>query len=270
MYGDALNGKGQTQNVCHRRRHCWRGRRGLRHGETFRTRRGERRSSGNADLIWLSGASKANSAILHTGFDAPSGSVELGCMQAGYAEVPRHPRAALPAPGNGGGWSSPWSEAERTALDGIEAQARANGVNDIRRLTASEICAREPELSPRALEALLVPGEHVIDPWSPFLADPLQAKAHGAEIAFATEVLIRALSDRGTWTLQTDHRRAACADGHQLRRALRRPLGRTPSAQRRFRSGRAKVNSSSSIRQLRSFSERSSCQCRLNARRVSS
>ncbi|MBX9385860.1 FAD-dependent oxidoreductase, partial [Serratia marcescens] len=34
----------------------------------------------------LSGASKANSALLHTGFDAPSGSLELRCMQAGYRE----------------------------------------------------------------------------------------------------------------------------------------------------------------------------------------
>ena len=32
----------------------------------------------------LSGASKANSAILHTGFDAPTGTLELQCMQAGY------------------------------------------------------------------------------------------------------------------------------------------------------------------------------------------
>ena len=47
-----------------------------------------------------------------------------------------------------------------------------------------------------------MPGEHVIDPWSPFLAYLLQAKAHGAEIAFATEVLSGAF-DRGTWTLQT-------------------------------------------------------------------
>lgn len=31
----------------------------------------------------LSGASKANSAILHTGFDAPAGSLELRCVQDG-------------------------------------------------------------------------------------------------------------------------------------------------------------------------------------------
>ena len=38
----------------------------------------------DADI--LSGASKANSALLHTGFDAPEGSLELRCMQQGYAE----------------------------------------------------------------------------------------------------------------------------------------------------------------------------------------
>ena len=34
----------------------------------------------------LSGASKANSAIMHTGFDAPPDSIELACMKAGYGE----------------------------------------------------------------------------------------------------------------------------------------------------------------------------------------
>ena len=34
----------------------------------------------------LDGASKGNSALLHTGFDAPAGSIELSCMQAGYRE----------------------------------------------------------------------------------------------------------------------------------------------------------------------------------------
>ena len=37
----------------------------------------------------LSGASKGNSALLHTGFDAPPGSLELACMQAGYRGVSR-------------------------------------------------------------------------------------------------------------------------------------------------------------------------------------
>jgi glycerol-3-phosphate dehydrogenase len=153
-----------------------------------------------ADL--LSGASKANSAVLHTGFDAPPGSVELQCMQAGYAEyLAIRESFNLPLLETGA-MVVAWSDAERAALDGIEAQARANGVDDVKRLTASEIRAREPALSPRALEALLVPREHVIDPWSPFLAYLLQAKAHGAEISFATEVIAGAF-DGETWMLET-------------------------------------------------------------------
>ncbi|MET1045321.1 MAG: NAD(P)/FAD-dependent oxidoreductase [Hyphomicrobium sp.] len=153
-----------------------------------------------ADL--LSGASKGNSAILHTGFDAPPGSVELSCMQAGYAEyLAIRESFNLPLLETGA-MVVAWSEAERVALGGIETKARSNGVDNVQRLTAAEIRAREPELSERALEALWVPGEHVIDPWSPFLAYLLQAKAHGTEISFGTEVLGGDF-DGEAWTLQT-------------------------------------------------------------------
>ncbi|MBS0233218.1 MAG: NAD(P)/FAD-dependent oxidoreductase [Proteobacteria bacterium] len=153
-----------------------------------------------ADL--LPGASKGNSAILHTGFDAPPGSVELSCMQAGYAEyLAVRESFNLPLLETGA-MVVAWSETERMALDQIEAQARTNGIGNVRRLSAAEIRAREPELSTCALEALLVPGEHVIDPWSPFLAYLLQAKAHGAEISFRTEV-VAGHFDGQAWTLKT-------------------------------------------------------------------
>ena len=54
----------------------------------------------------LSGASKANSALLHTGFDAPPDSLELAMMQDGYrqymasfeADVPSFYRPEGPVP----------------------------------------------------------------------------------------------------------------------------------------------------------------------------
>lgn len=154
----------------------------------------------SADL--LSGASKGNSAILHTGFDAPPGSVELSCMKQGYAEY-LEIRGSFNLPLlQTGAMVVAWSEPECAALDRIEAQARENGVDDVRRLSATDIHAREPELSERAREALLIPGEHVIDPWSPFLAYLLQAQAHDAEIAFSAEVSSGAF-DGHVWTLQT-------------------------------------------------------------------
>lgn len=153
-----------------------------------------------ADL--LSGASKANSAILHTGFDAPPGSVELACMQAGYAEY-LDIRAKMNLPLlETGAMVVAWSEEERAALGPISDQARANGVSDVRLLSAAEIAAREPHLSGRALAALLVPGEHIIDPWSPFLAYLRQAEAHGAEIRFSSEVT-GGNFDGSVWTLAT-------------------------------------------------------------------
>lgn len=150
----------------------------------------------------LSGASKANSAILHTGFDAPEGSLELRCMQDGYAEY-----LALRQPLNlplleTGAMVVAWTEDEEARLPGLLTQARNNGVEDVRILSAAEVRAREPGLSDMAKAALLVPREHVIDPWSPFLAYVLEARAHGAETRFRTEVTGGAF-DGGQWRLET-------------------------------------------------------------------
>jgi glycerol-3-phosphate dehydrogenase len=155
-----------------------------------------------ADL--LGGASKGNSAILHTGFDAPAGSVELACMQAGYAEyLSIRDSFNLPLLETGG-LVVAWSESEVAALGAIEVRARSNGVNDVRRISQSELRQREPALSERALEALYVPGEHVIDPWSPFLAYLLQSKSHGAELYFDSDVFSGEF-DGEVWTLNTSH-----------------------------------------------------------------
>jgi glycerol-3-phosphate dehydrogenase len=150
----------------------------------------------------LSGASKANSAILHTGFDAPEGSLELRCMQDGYAEYLAL-REALNLPLlETGAMVVAWNEDEEARLPSLLAQARNNGVADVRILSAAEVRAREPGLSPSARAALLVPREHVIDPWSPFLAYVLEARAHGAETRFRTEVTSGAF-DGTHWRLET-------------------------------------------------------------------
>lgn len=151
----------------------------------------------------LSGASKANSAILHTAFDAPTGSLEQQCMQAGYAEYMEIRDRFNLALVETGAMVVAWTEQEQGSLDAIEAQARDNGVHDVSRLDAGEILAREPNLSPHAREALLVPREHVIDPWSPFLAYMIQAQALGATFHFQTEVSGGSF-DGELWTIKTN------------------------------------------------------------------
>lgn len=150
----------------------------------------------------LSGASKGNSALLHTGFDAPSGSVELQCMQAGYAEYLQiRERLNLPLVETGAVVVA-WSEAELERLPGIVAQAHANGVDDVREIAPRELYAREPNLGPGAFGAVLVPREHVIDPWSAPHAYVLQAMAHGTEVRRGCAVTGGRLEDAG-WILAT-------------------------------------------------------------------
>jgi glycerol-3-phosphate dehydrogenase len=136
----------------------------------------------------LSGASKANSALLHTGFDAPEGSLELRCMQQGYADY-----CALAGSMNlpilkTGAMVVAWTAAQEAALSDILATAHRNGVTDARLLSASEILGQEPRLSPLARAAVLVPGEHVIDPWSSFHGYGQQILAAGSTIQRRTEV----------------------------------------------------------------------------------
>jgi glycerol-3-phosphate dehydrogenase len=136
----------------------------------------------------LSGASKGNSALLHTGFDAPPKSLELQCMLAGRAEyLEIRQKLNLPLLETSAVVVA-WNEAELASLDGIIAKAHRNGITDAKRLSAIELKIREPQLLKSALGAVLVPGEHVIDPWSAPLAYAQQAIAHGAAILRQAEV----------------------------------------------------------------------------------
>jgi glycerol-3-phosphate dehydrogenase len=149
----------------------------------------------------LSGASKGNSAILHTGFDAPAGSLELACMQAGYREyIEIRERLGLPLL-ESSAIVAAWSEEQQAKLAGIEAAAHVNGVEDVRLISRVEILSREPALSEHVLGGVLVPGEYLIDPWSAPLAYLLQALENGAEVRRNTEVLSGAF-DRA-WRLET-------------------------------------------------------------------
>lgn len=150
----------------------------------------------------LSGASKANSALLHTGFDAPPNSLELACMQAGYREyieikdhlnLPLVESSALVVA---------WDEEQLAKLPGIIVKAHANNVRDVRAVDRSELRQREPALGAHAVGAVLVPREHIIDPWSAPLAYVQQGIAHGGQVHRRCQVLDGRQED-GTWVLET-------------------------------------------------------------------
>ena len=148
----------------------------------------------------LSGASKGNSALLHTGFDAPPKSLELRCMKAGYAEYLRiRQKLNLPLI-ESSAIVVAWNEAELAALPGIVEKAHKNGVKDVRAISQTELRLKEPKLANTALGGVFVPGEHIIDAWSAPLAYAHQALAHGAVILRNAEVTDGDFA-RDAWTL---------------------------------------------------------------------
>ncbi|MFJ2684305.1 NAD(P)/FAD-dependent oxidoreductase [Pseudomonas sp. NPDC087342] len=150
----------------------------------------------------LSGASKGNSAILHTGFDAPTGSLELQCMKDGYREyLDIHAKMSLPLL-RSGAMVVAWNEDDLQKLSGIVQQAHDNGIADVSLIDRSRLRTLEPSLALGALGAVEVPGEFLIDPWSAPLGYLLQALMHGAEVRFKTEV-IGGEFDGEFWSLDT-------------------------------------------------------------------
>lgn len=150
----------------------------------------------------LDGASKGNSAILHTGFDAPPGSVEAACIAEGYREY-LEIRARLNLPLlKTGALVVAWTDDEAATLPDLIAQARENGVDDVAPLTEAETRRLEPELGPGVRAAFRVPREYVIDPWSAPHAYLRQAVENGARLMTSAPVTAGAFDGR-IWRVET-------------------------------------------------------------------
>ncbi len=150
----------------------------------------------------LSGASKANSSILHTGFDAKADSLELHCIQEGREEFLRIMESMnLPLLKTSAVLLAR-SDRESAQLPQILESAQTNGIDNIRMLSKQEISAQVPWATTEVTGGLLIPDENVIDPWSTPLAYARQASENGAQFQFSTEVEAGELKN-GIWHLET-------------------------------------------------------------------
>jgi glycerol-3-phosphate dehydrogenase len=128
------------------------------------------------------GTSKANTALLHTGFDAKPGTVEAGLVRRGFDLLGAYAaRVGIPVERTGALLVA-WDEEQLAALPGIAETARANGHDDLREVSVDELYAREPRLGPGARGALEVPGESIVCPFTPPIAFATEAVLAGCEL----------------------------------------------------------------------------------------
>ncbi len=128
------------------------------------------------------GTSKANTAILHTGFDAVPGSLEARLVREGSRRLAAYAAESGIAVEPVGALLVAWDEEQLAALLQLAEKAARNEYFDTRLIDPSELHEREPHLGPGALGALHVPGESVICPWTTTLAYATQAVRHGVDL----------------------------------------------------------------------------------------
>ncbi|MDQ0792617.1 FAD-dependent oxidoreductase [Streptomyces sp. B1I3] len=148
------------------------------------------------------GTSKANTAILHTGFDAVPGSLEGRLVREGHELLAAYAaRTGIPVE-RVGALLVAWDDEQLATLPGLLAKAARNGYHAARLIGAQELREREPHLGPGALGALEVPDESIICPWTTPLAFATQAVRAGVHLHLNCRV--RGIAgDAGGHTLST-------------------------------------------------------------------
>ena len=134
------------------------------------------------------GTSKANTAILHTGFDCVPGSLESSLVSRGYHLLGAYAEATGIAVERTGGILVAWDDEQQATLASLREKAEQNGYDETQILSVTEVRDREPNLGEGVRGGLAVPGESIICPWSTVLAYALEAATAGVTFLFDTEV----------------------------------------------------------------------------------
>ena len=149
------------------------------------------------------GTTKANSAILHAGYDPAPGSlmarlnvrgVELARTLCEKLDVPYVPCGSMVLA---------FSEVEKPHLEELYRRGQANGVPGLALLTGDEARALEPNLSGEVVAALHAPSAAICSPWEYCLALAETAVRNGVELKLDTCVTGLSQVDGG-WLVATD------------------------------------------------------------------
>ena len=160
------------------------------------------------------GTSKANTAIVHAGYDAQPGALKARLNVAGNAMYDRVCAELSVEFERCGTYVVGLQSQDGAALDELQQRGQRNGVTGLRRLSADEMRRREPAISPKAIGALFAETGGIVDPFGLCIGASENAVMNGTDLRLETEALsflregdaIRGVvTDRGTyrgrWTI---------------------------------------------------------------------
>lgn len=134
------------------------------------------------------GTTKANSAIVHAGFDAPVGSLKAKLNVRGSELMPQIARELGVKYQRNGSLVLGFCKEDRAAIEALYERGCQNGVKDLRILNQEEVRALEPALSKEVLFALHAPTGAIICPYELTIAAIGNAMDNGVELLRNFEV----------------------------------------------------------------------------------
>ena len=141
------------------------------------------------------GASAANSGIVHAGFDAKEGSLKAKLNVRGSVLMPQVCSELGVKYRNNGSLVIGFGDEDRAVLEELYARGVKNGVKGLKILNAEELRRLEPNISRNATAALHAPTGGIVCPYELTIASIGNAMDNGAELLLDSEVT--AIENRG-------------------------------------------------------------------------
>lgn len=143
------------------------------------------------------GTSKANSGIVHAGYDAPKGSLMAKLNVLGNEKMGKLSRELDFPFKRTGSLVLCFSPEDMPSLQLLYDRGIANGVKNLRILSREEVLEMEPNISDEVYAALYAPTAGIVCPFEMNLAFGENAYENGVEFYFDTEVIRLAKIEEG-------------------------------------------------------------------------
>jgi len=156
------------------------------------------------------GASKANSGIVHAGFDAHPGTMKAKLNVEGATMYPALCQELGVPYGQPGALVIGFTEDDRKTIENLVQQGIANGVPGVRLIERNEILAMEPNTNPEVLCALYAPTSGLTSPYELTFALADHAALNGVTFRMNEEVTNVWQDETSLWHVQATSGEYTC------------------------------------------------------------
>lgn len=145
------------------------------------------------------GTTKANSAVVHAGYDPAHGTLMAKLNVQGSAMMEELCRKLSVKYKRTGSFVLAFDEAQRAHLEKMLENGNKNGVPGLQLLSGEEAREMEPGLSENVCAALYAPSAAIIDPWGLCIAEAETAVRNGVELKLRS--VVTGMEDQGNSVL---------------------------------------------------------------------